>query len=283
MSTLGKVLVFINLVLAVAFLVCAIQVLNQQETFRQKYEAEVTARKTDNDKNTGEISKLTASVDDRRNTVAARDAQISSLQNDRDQFKSRAEAAEAFKNTVSEKMTKVEADLENFRKNNEELQKTVNEKLAEADKARNDRDAAKKGQEDAENKLAQAEEANKQLTGQTNQLMAQVKDQGEKIAMLNNAMEAYASRTGIPREEVYAAAPSIAGNVVNVAMDAKLIQLNVGTDANVKKGFGFTIYRGSEYKGEVIIEDVQPKFATARIRSMVKPISVGDQARSGIF
>jgi cell division protein FtsL len=283
MSTLGKVLVFINLVLAVAFLVCAIQVLNQQETYRQKLEAEQTAHKTDKDKDAAEIARLTGDVDNKRNTISARDAMVSSLQNDRDQFKARAEAAEAFKNAVSEKISAMEANLDNYRKSNDDLTKAVAEARTEAEKARADRDAAKKGQEDAENKLAQSEESNKQLTGTVNQLMAQSKKQGEELAAANNALDVYASRTGIPREEVYNAAPSISGNVVNVAMDAKLIQLNVGSDSNVKKGFGFVIYRGSEYKGEVIVEDVQSKFATARIRSMVKQIAVGDQARSGIF
>lgn len=283
MSTIGKVLVFFVLVLSVAFLASSIFVLNKNESWMQMYNTEKTNHDNDNKKKDEDIAKKDAEIQQKSTTINTKDGLLATVQAEKDQLSSRLKDAENFKNGVSENIAKLTADVDNFRKTNEELAKQVETARSEANKAREDKDAAKKAQDDAENKLSQSEEGGKQLTAQVNSLMAQVKKLSEENALKENALAVYAERTGIPTSEVYQAPPSIAGNVVNVAMDAKLIQLNVGTDASVKKGYGFTIYRGSEYKGEVIIEDVQPKFATARIRTMVKPIAVGDQARSGLL
>lgn len=283
MSTIGKVLVFFVLVLSVAFLASSIFVLNKAEAWKTKYEAEVTARANDNKNKDDQISKKDAEIQQKTSTISTKDNALAQVQVERDQLNSRLKDAENFKNSVSENIAKLTADVDNFRKANEELAKQVTASNADATKAREDRDNAKKAQEDAENKLAQAEETMKTANNKVNTLLADVKKLNEEGAMKQNALEVYAQRTSIPISEVYLAPPEIRGNVVNVAMDAKLIQLNVGSDGNVKKGYNFTIYRGSEYKGDVIIEEVNPKFATARILTMVKPIAVGDQARSGIF
>lgn len=283
MSTIGKVLVFLVLVLSIAFLASSIFVLGKEENWRTKFDNEVAARKKDNDEKTAKISELESQLGQSKQTANNKDTQIASLTNEKDQLGSRLKDADNFKASVSENISKISADLDNYRKLTDELTKKLDDASKDAQAARDARDAAKKAQDDAENKLSQSEEASKQLTGQVNSLLASVKKLTEENTTKDNALSVYAEKTGIPLGEVYLAPPSIAGNVVNVALDAKLIQLNVGTDANVKKGYSFTVYRGSEYKGEAIVEDVQAKFATARIKTMVRPITVGDQVRSGVL
>ncbi|MBI3820163.1 MAG: hypothetical protein HY286_15825 [Planctomycetes bacterium] len=283
MSTIGKVLVFFVLILSVAFLASSIFVLNQSETYKGKYESEKLSHENDKKTDTDTISKRETELKQKSDAVANRDNQIATLQAEKDSLSGHLKDADNFKNSVSENMNKLMTEVDNYGKRNEELQKTVEASRAEANKNRDERDAAKKAQDDAENKLAQAEESGKQLTAEVNMLKTKTSGLSEENASKQLALETYAKRTGIPLGEVYKAPPTIDGLVVTVAGEQKLVQLNVGSDSQVKPGYGFTIYRGSEFKGEVIVEDVQPKFATARIRYAVKPITVGDQAKSGIF
>jgi hypothetical protein len=143
---------------------------------------------------------------------------------------------------------------------------------------REERNAAKKAQEDAENKLAESDNSSKQLETAKNSLMEQVKKLSDDLKRAENGLAVFSERTGIAIDQVMIAPPLITGNVVAADMGTKIIQLNVGSDAGVKRGFGFTIYRGPEYKGDGIVEDVQPKFATLRIVRWTKKIEAGDQA-----
>jgi hypothetical protein len=128
--------------------------------------------------------------------------------------------------------------------------------------------------------MAQAEEAMKQLQAQVNQLKEDNTGVTTKLTRAENALAVYAEKTGIPIDQVAVAPPLINGNVVAADMATRIIQLNVGSDAGVKRGFGFSIYRGPEFKGEAIVEDVAPKFSTARIirTNANRKIEVGDQA-----
>lgn len=285
MSTLGKVLVFLNLILAAAFLASSIFLLRQQETWRTKFEAEKVAHKSDVDTREKQIDDTKKDLDGQRSETARRAQEAEALRAENGQLKTQVTELVGYRDKTVKDIQSLATNFETLRKNNEDLQKQVDENRKSLDAMREERNAAKKAQEDAENKLAQSEEGSKQLDATKNSLMEQVKKMSDDLRRADNALAVYAERTGIPISEVAIAPPLISGNVVAADMGTKILQLNVGSDAGVKRGFGFAIYRGGEYKGEAVVEDVQAKFATARVVKLVsgKSVGVGDQATTRLF
>jgi septal ring factor EnvC (AmiA/AmiB activator) len=285
MSTIGKVLVFLNLILAAAFLASSIFLLDKHENWRRQYDTERAAHEADNKKRDAEKDAVQKDLDGSRNEVSRLNGENEALKSDKSQLNARITELSTFKDRTANDIQKVATTMENYRKNNEELQKSLDEARKSVDTMRDERNTAKKAQEDAENKLATSEENGKQLDSSKNSLMEQVKKLSDDLKRAENGLAVYAERTAIPVDQVMIAPPLIQGNVVAADMGTKIIQLNVGSDANVKRGYGFSIYRGGDYKGEAVIEDVQPKFATARITRWVanRRIEVGDQATTRFF
>lgn len=285
MSTIGKVLVFLNLILAAGFLASSVFLLSKQEDWRRRFLSEQAAHDADNKARDAAKDAVQRELDAAKNEINRRGEEVSALRVERDQLNTRITELSTFKDRTAKDLQTIATNLENFRKNNEELQKILDETRKQADAMRSERDAAKKSQEDAENRLAMSDENAKTLEATKNALMEQVQKLSSDLRRAENGLAVYAERTNIPVDQVMIAPPLIQGNVVAADMATKIIQLNVGSDANVKPGYGFTIYRGGDYKGEAIVEDVQAKFATARVtRSMPnRRIEVGDQVTTRAF
>jgi len=283
MSTIGRLFVIVNLLLAGGFLFSGIMLLKKMDNYKTKWETAVRTAEADKKA----LNEQIAAKDALRSTAekAKSDAETAKAQvaGANEELKARVQSAE---NTMSEQRTqlaKIAADLDNFRSNIDSLQKQLTDANKSIDGMREERDGARKAQENAENELATAREANKQLDAKSNSLMAKVNELGEKLSGAETALSVYAERTSIPLSEVMAAPPLITGNVTDVAN--QLVQLSVGSDSNVKKGYSFSIYRGSEYKGEAIVEYLENKFATARITKVApgRRIEAGDVATTRLF
>jgi hypothetical protein len=60
--------------------------------------------------------------------------------------------------------------------------------------------------------------------------------------------------------------PKINGKILAIKkVNPTLLLLSVGAAQKVKKGYEFTVYRGREYIGKVVIEDVREEMAGARL------------------
>ena len=285
MSTIGRLFVFVNLVLSIVFLTCGAFLLAKSDDFRGQLAKEKKERAADLAERQDRITKLEAEMNGAKNDAEKDRIKATQAETDAAQLKLRAEKAEAENGRLGTEVARIATVLENFRKNNEDLQATVDKNRKDLDGMRDERDGAKKKQEDAENALAQATDSSKSLESAKASLMEQVKSLEDKNTSAENALAIYSERTGIPLSDVKVAPPLINGNVTDVAADVKLIQLNVGADANMKKGYSVSIYRGNLYKGEAIIEDVQPKFSTARIVKVApnRTIERGDNATTRLF
>jgi len=60
--------------------------------------------------------------------------------------------------------------------------------------------------------------------------------------------------------------PPIEGKVSEVAADGSFVVLSVGENEGVKIGFTFDVYRGSDYIGRVVVNNVLPDSSTARVQ-----------------
>jgi hypothetical protein len=72
--------------------------------------------------------------------------------------------------------------------------------------------------------------------------------------------------------------PLIEAVVLEVKPDLELLVLDRGEKDGVKVGFVFDVYRGSTYKGQVRIQDVQETTSSGRIVHAMNPMANGDSA-----
>ena len=75
-------------------------------------------------------------------------------------------------------------------------------------------------------------------------------------------------------------APVLLGKVAAVDNDMNIVVLSIGRDDQVKPGYEFTIYRGTDYKAKVVINKVEKDYCSGYSRKELEaaPIEVGDEA-----
>ena len=103
---------------------------------------------------------------------------------------------------------------------------------------------------------------------------------GEDIENKNLHLAAYIEKFG---EMVgFKVPPPITAKVTNVSDDFNIVLLSVGSDDNVKVGFEFTVYRGSEYVGKVIVNKVEKDYCAGYSKKELQrmPIMAGDDAKT---
>lgn len=103
----------------------------------------------------------------------------------------------------------------------------------------------------------------------------------EQIDALESRLQLVLERTGVHVIND-AWPPPIDALVLDVNRDLKLVVLNKGKQDGVKEGYTFTIYRGSQYKGLVRVQDVQEGMCSALITGEKAPIERGDSATTSL-
>jgi len=81
--------------------------------------------------------------------------------------------------------------------------------------------------------------------------------------------------------------PAIDGKVLKFDPQLKIVVISLGKDLGVRIVHEFTAYRGSEYVGRILIEDVQPSIASGRpVDQFMNPktsIQVGDDVSTRLL
>ena len=71
---------------------------------------------------------------------------------------------------------------------------------------------------------------------------------------------------------------------MDVTPAMNLVTLSVGKDDGVKRGFTFDVFRGSQYKGRVTVQEVDSKLCVAKYKKNLikRDIQKGDSARTNM-
>jgi predicted nuclease with TOPRIM domain len=136
-------------------------------------------------------------------------------------------------------------------------------------------------------------EMNTAVTEQ-HRLQAQIDDLNGQIAELEKRQNAMAD--DIEKKELRIAAyrdkfgevpewismAPITAKVTNVSDEYNIVMLSVGSDDHVKVGYEFTIFRGAEYVGKVVINKVEKDYCAGYSKKEVERdvIQEGDDAKT---
>ncbi|MDZ4773874.1 MAG: hypothetical protein SGI72_12155 [Planctomycetota bacterium] len=281
MSTLGKILIGLNLVLAAAFFGWAASALKTNQEWRQKYDvatSDLTKTRAD----------LNAEVDKLKAAKVTLDKDVTLLRGDLDKAKNEKDRVQGELTDAATKLANLNADVTKFAA-------TYDGMSADKTRLQGDKDKAEKAQRDAETAKTEAEakrdEAEKAASAmkadleKANNMIADLEkkktDLDKQMLSLNASLDTLAANTNANAGD-FLSMPQIDGAVLDVsnAVEPGLIALNVGSSKGVKRGFTFEIYEGKTYKGQARVEFVHPDMSSAIILNKVQgqTIRQGDSA-----
>lgn len=160
-----------------------------------------------------------------------------------------------------------------------------NKKLREEnDRVTADRDTFRDNAAKAEAQVARLLHVRTALEKDLTQIRKDYTDAKQKAIDLQLVLDEL-ERAGVPVGTIvlnYKPVPPIKGKVAGVKTDISpaLVVLTVGVDDKVEKGYHFTVYRGSQFIGKVVVEKVMADAAGARVLLLApgQQIQAGDDA-----
>jgi uncharacterized protein (DUF3084 family) len=281
MSTIGKIFVVLNLVLAAAFVGWAFHATETSGDWMKKYNTAVET-----------AGKEKLGLDEELKKVRA---ELSLTKSD---FLTATNARDEAKR-AQERLTTEKAELESKNSNLAaavtKIETTLGEINASADKAQADQVKALAGQKAAEEARRTAELAQQKAEESQAGAEAQLRDaqtqiaslEKEKTKLINQAgslqtsLDTLAANTGASLND-FQNVEKIDGAVMGIdaSIEPGLVMINAGSSKGVKRGYVFDVYSGSNYKGRVRVDFVHPDVSSGQIVYLAQnqQIAQGDSA-----
>lgn len=281
MSSIGKIFIVLNLVLAAAFLGWASNALKANAEWKSKYDkasAELTEAKklADADK-----EKLNIAKTDAEKSVVRLTGEVETLKGDKERLSRDLAEWQQKGATMQTSLATISATLQGIEDSKTKLQA--------------DKDKAEKAQRDAEEAKRVAEAARDLADKNAGDLTTKLDSANATIASLEKektglektrgsletSLATLQANTGAKLAD-FQSVPDISAAVLDVstAVEPGLIALNVGSNKGVVRGYTFQIYDGKTYKGEARVEFVHSDMCSAILTRKVpgQTIRQGDSA-----
>lgn len=279
MSPIGRVFIVLNLAAACAFVGFAATYLQRQDDYNKKFIAEQKAHSDDNLRNETEIKNLSQQVN-------SSDVAKLAAESARDKFMGEAQRLQDDLTARDKKIADQDATLKT-------LTSATNGMSTEIA-------AFGRQAKDAFDKAVAAEAAKDAAVREKDDAVAQFKDATQKIAALeelgaskdqdiaklkksNGELDLLVSTARIKGFLDSMAVPPLAGTISHVAGNLVTIQINNNpTNAEIKPGYQFAVYDGTNYKGEARVTeaDAEKGVAFARLEIVKGKVEVGDKANT---
>jgi predicted nucleic acid-binding Zn-ribbon protein len=278
MSVVAKILIVLNLVLAVVFLGAASTFLGEQQKYKLQFEnvsAEFATAQTNWE---AQKAVLDGNVRDLRDQLSSKTAAYDSVA-------AKAEAKEAEFDAVSRAYTELRGQFEQLAQTARDAQSHIEQLNSDKNNLVNEKDQAMTEKRQAIDAMNDAITERRRLEGELVAAMDTIAgmekvgvDMAAEIEGLSLLVAAYKSKVGdLPN---LLTPPKIKAKVSAVNNEMNIVILSVGRDDQVEEGFEFTIYRGNDYVGKVIIDTVEADYCSGHSKKELErlPISSGDDA-----
>jgi hypothetical protein len=278
LSTLGKILTVLVALVSIAVAVLVAREFVMTRNWKEAYDGQV---------------KLTQRVvDERENAIKQRDDVKATAERDKLAF-------EAQRGALTDAVAQRDASLANLRteKENQEtrlqqlvtnqtgLEKSMANLIADKVKLQDDRDKAlltasqytqMYSELEVRYRTDQANLAN--LKGELLQAQAQIADLGGKI----QAVKQTYAEVKIPEKGPYPPVASMSGLVTHIDNEAKVCEINLGSDDKVVPGTKFVVYSepGTKYLATLTIKKVGPKTAAGDLSVIRGTVKVSDHVQN---
>lgn len=277
MSPIGRIFIVLNLILSAAFVGWGANALDHTGKYKEEMAASKKAHTEEVAKKDAEIAKLGGDVnavtEQQRQMREERDTKATEA----DRLKTQLDELKRAHDGLSANLTKIQATLGDYNNSIAQLSQQKDAAIERAHEAERARDGAVQEKDDAVLAQSNAEEATNSALQRIRDLESESQDLRDQVATLDARIVQIVAKTGVPLGEVMAT-PKIDAYVLDVNRGLKLVVLNKGKKDNVREGYTFDVYRGSQYKGQVRIQDVQEGMSSGVIVNEKNAIATGDQA-----
>lgn len=270
MSTLAKVLVVVNLILAATLLAGIGNYLGQQDTWRDRHRVEKEGRELD-------TTNSNARVSDLQGRVASQDASIRTLNAENARLKTESSRVLAESTSIKASYDALaEAHNVAVRSNermtntltaNRDLITTLEASLATQ---REQISALQETRSQGNQLLSSKEIALERMQASFKQQEQELASAQERIRQQEFALNVFRER--FPGVEV-ATQPPHTGRVLTANAAANVYTISLGTEDGVRPGFTYTVSRGAKFIGTIQIDDVQNKQSAGRA---IRDLSAGE-------
>lgn len=277
MSLFAKIMVLVNLILAVMFLSAAGTFLGATDNWKTKHEQAVASATQEREALTAQKNQAQSDADsanERLGEVERENAGLSSalntLQTSNEQLNGTVQSLQENLATL----TTAQADLQN---QNESQANDISRLQGEVAAAKADASSARDEQETLRGELATTQQA---LADAEDQLAAQEAANtalAERLDAANTTVALYRNEVG-PLGDVVAMKP-VDGVVQAVDAEMDIVVISVGSKDGVKVGYEFTVYRGDDYVSKIVIDKVYDNYAAGSTKANMgkKAIQAGDK------
>lgn len=267
MSTIGKVFVVLNLLLAGIFLGYASTSLGTKAESKRTLEAERAAHEETRTTLTAERDEATGRVAELSRTKQASDARVSDLEGQLTRAELDRDAARQENNALNASVDQLSADISTINTTLESIEQAKDAAVAarvaaedERDQANDERDAAIAARRDAQDATRAREQT---IAG----LEADLNSAQENLDQREVELAALVEYTGTPLSAVRSQV-AVEAAVLAVKYEGAgngLVSLNVGSADEVAPGYVFDIHTGTQYKGRVKVLTVYENICSAEI------------------
>jgi prefoldin subunit 5 len=277
MSPIGRIFIVLNLILSAAFVGWAANALGKAENYKDQITAAKKAHADEvaaKDKELSELQvQLTGVTEQQRSFREQRD----SFEAESGRLKTQLDELKRANDTMQGNLTKIQSTLGDYNNSIAQLVQQKDAAIERAHEAERARDAAVSEKDAAMLAQRDAEEATSNANLKIGDLEAQKMALADEKELLQTRLDTLVAKTGVALPEVMVQKP-IDALVLDVKKDLKLVVLNKGQKDDVKVGYVFDIYRGSQYKGQVRITDVRETISSGVISIEKAAIGQGDSA-----
>ena len=273
MSTVAKILVVLNLGLAIFFLATASNFLGQQDNYKDQLAKQEERYNTD-------IKLKDDTIGELQGRIRTYQTQVNTLTNERDAAKAENARIVGEVTHLREAYNQLSANATKSARSVEQLTNSLNASRDLNQNYMTDinnlRDNLKAAQDDRDAKVAMVNSLQQQLANETENrkgLESTLAGARETIERQDFRLRWYADR--FPGAEA-SAQPAHTGQVLAADNKANVVVISLGEEDGVKAGFTYIVSRGGEYIATIQISDVQAKQAAG---SAIKDISKGDIRR----
>jgi membrane carboxypeptidase/penicillin-binding protein len=284
MSPIGRIFLVLNLILSAAFLGWASNALAAGENYKKKFDAKEAELAELQKASEAEVADLNTQLRAKAQEVTDRTGERDSARDEINRLQSQLGGETSEKERLLGDVTKIQATLGDYQSSIDRTASEKDQANQRREEAEAARDAAVAAQAAAEQAQRDAEDAQKALELQIADLQTEKQSLSEQLSSLDTQLAMLVEKTGVSLSEI-TAQPKVDGAVLAVDTATGLVMLNVGADQGVKRGFSFDVWSGNQYKGQVVVQNVQASMSSATIKAPVQGtvIRQGDLASTRMF
>ena len=277
MSTVAKILVVVNLVLAAAFVGSASTYLGNQDHVKAQMtalETTLRAQLTEKDKVIDDyktqVTQRNASIADKEKALNTANAEVQKLQSEANTAKANYDIKSAALTASTAAAETLSATVKSYGDLIIQLKEQNVTVTGALSAMRDARDAAVETVNRVSNDLDNERQNNQQLQGRISKLSD---DNAAQRLQIEAGIAGGGGGVGVPQ-------PAHSGRILSSDNGNNVYVLSLGQEDGVKIGYKYTVSRGSQFVAEIEITDVQAKQSAGRaIRNMkAGDIQLGDVA-----